>query len=213
MAAVAESVGLDVGDVWIDNGDGDIALALVVGLDVEACWDFRDAAVDEFTGLDGARAKGKADVDNGVDGGQNVGHDVHLGDALHEDEAVILAPLLVGKVAVDGFVHVACKSSVSFMANSDTSSGHTLAIFKPPLDHGVVDVGVDLELFQVALHALDAVLVPLLILGLDSNRFQSLDSLCFRLNVVDLFLAVLDEDFACFLETLEGQLVEGDLRR
>ena len=82
-------------------------------------------------------------------------------------------------------------------------SRHTLAILEPPLDHGIVDVCVDLELVQVALHALDAMLVPLLILRLHGSGLQSLDSLCFRLNVVDLFLAVLDEDLARFLETLE----------
>lgn len=108
MAAVVEAVCLDVGHIGVDNGNADVSLALVVGLDVEMARDFGHSAVDKFTGLDVARTKGERNVEGRVDGGKDVWHDVHLVDTLHDNHAVVLAPLFVGKVAVDGLVHVAC---------------------------------------------------------------------------------------------------------
>ena len=88
----------------------------------------------------------------------------------------------------------------------------TLAVFEPPLDHGVVDVCVNLEFVEVTLHAVDAVLVPLFVLRLNRLSLESGNLLALNLNVLDLLFAVLDQDFAGFLETLVGQLLERDAR-
>ena len=112
MAAVVEAVGLYVGDIRVDDCDADVALALVVGLNVEVGRDFRDSAVDKLSRLDIARTERDVDIQSRVDGGQDVWYNIHLGDALHDDHTVVLAPLLVGEVAVDGLVHVACNLSV-----------------------------------------------------------------------------------------------------
>ena len=52
-------------------------------------------------------AEGEGDFGDGVNVRKEIGDDVHLGDALQLDFAAVLAPLLVGEVAVDGTVHVA----------------------------------------------------------------------------------------------------------
>ena len=88
----------------------------------------------------------------------------------------------------------------------------TLAVLEPPLDHGVVDVCMDLEFVQVTLHAVDAVLVPLFVLRFDGLGLESGNLLALNLNVLDLLLTVLDQDFAGFLETLVGQLLKGNAR-
>jgi hypothetical protein len=71
---------------------------------------------------------------------------------------------------------------------------------------------VNLELVQVALHAVDAVLVPLLILRIDGLSLEPGNLLALNLDVLDFLFTVLDQDFAGFLETLVGQLLEGDAR-
>jgi hypothetical protein len=71
---------------------------------------------------------------------------------------------------------------------------------------------VDLEFVQVSLHAVDAVLVPLFILRLDGLSLESGNLLALGLDVLDLLFTVLDQDFAGFLETLVGQLLERDAR-
>ena len=211
MAAVVEAVCLDVGHVGVHNGNADVALAFVVGLDVEMGRNFRDSAVDKFTRLDVARTKGERDVEGGIDGGKDVRYDIHLGDALHDDHAVVLAPLFVGEVAVNGLVHVAWIESV--MSPGRVTKGHdTLAVLKPSLDHGIVDVCVNLELVQVTFHAVDAVLVPLFILRFDSLSLQSGNSLALGFDILDLLFTVMDQDFAGFLETLVGQLLKRDAR-
>lgn len=68
----------------------------------------------------------------------------------------------------------------------------------------------NLEFVEVALHAVDAVLMPLFILRLNRLSLESGNLLALDLDILDLFLAVLDQDFAGFLETLVGQLLEGD---
>jgi hypothetical protein len=108
VAAVVEAVCLDIGHIGVDDGNADVALALVVGLDVEMAGDFGHSAVDKLTRLDVAGTKGKRDVVDRVDGGKDVWYDVHLGETLDDDHAVVFAPLFVGEVAVDGLVHVAC---------------------------------------------------------------------------------------------------------
>jgi hypothetical protein len=71
---------------------------------------------------------------------------------------------------------------------------------------------VDLEFVEVTLHAVDAVLVPLLVLGLDGLGLEPGNLLALDVDVVDLFVAALDQDFAGLLETLVGQLLKGDAR-
>jgi hypothetical protein len=71
---------------------------------------------------------------------------------------------------------------------------------------------VNLELVQVTLHAVDAMLMPLLILRVDGLSLESGNLLALGLDVLNLLFAVLDQDFAGFLETLVGQLLEGDAR-
>jgi hypothetical protein len=70
----------------------------------------------------------------------------------------------------------------------------------------------DLEFVQVALHAVDAVLVPLLILRVDRLSLESGNLLALGFDVLNLLFAVLNQDFAGFLETLVGQLLKGDAR-
>lgn len=65
---------------------------------------------------------------------------------------------------------------------------------------------------QVSLHAVDAVLVPLFILRLDGLGLESGNLLALGLDVLNLLFAVLDQDFASFLETLIGQLLKGNAR-
>lgn len=108
VAAVVETILGDVGNIGVDDSNRDVSLALVVSLDVESGRNLADTRVDEFTRLDSAVAKGEIDRDGGVDGGENIGSDIHLGDALNEEVALVLAPFLVGQKAVDGLVHVAC---------------------------------------------------------------------------------------------------------
>jgi hypothetical protein len=71
---------------------------------------------------------------------------------------------------------------------------------------------VNLELVQVTLHAVDAVLMPLLILRVDGLSLESGNLLALGLDVLNLLFAVLDQDFAGFLKTLVGQLLKGDAR-
>lgn len=70
----------------------------------------------------------------------------------------------------------------------------------------------NLELIQVTFHAVDAVLVPLLILRLDSLSLESGNLLAFSLDILDLLFTVLNQDFTGFLETLVGQLLKGNAR-
>jgi hypothetical protein len=71
---------------------------------------------------------------------------------------------------------------------------------------------VNLELVQVTLHAVDAMLMPLLILRVDGLSLESGNLLALGLDVLNLLFAVLDQDFAGFLKTLVGQLLKGDAR-
>jgi hypothetical protein len=71
---------------------------------------------------------------------------------------------------------------------------------------------VNLELVQVTLHAVDAMLMPLLILRVDRLSLESGNLLALGLDVLNLLFAVLDQDFAGFLKTLVGQLLKGDAR-
>jgi hypothetical protein len=71
---------------------------------------------------------------------------------------------------------------------------------------------VNLELVQITLHAVDAMLMPLLILRVDGLSLESGNLLALGLDVLNLLFAVLDQDFAGFLKTLVGQLLKGDAR-
>jgi hypothetical protein len=88
----------------------------------------------------------------------------------------------------------------------------TLAVFKPPLDHRIVDVCVNFEFVEVTLHAVDAMLVPLFILRINLLGLQSGNLLALSLDILDLLFAVLNQDFAGLLETLVGQLLKGNTR-
>lgn len=107
VAAVVEAVFCYIGDVGIDDGDCDVALALIVDLNVESGRDLTDAGIDKFTRLYGAVAKSEIDVYDRVEGREDVWNDIHLGDALDEEVALVFAPFLVCEKAVDGFAHVA----------------------------------------------------------------------------------------------------------
>jgi hypothetical protein len=71
---------------------------------------------------------------------------------------------------------------------------------------------VDLEFVQVSLHAVDTVLLALFILRLDGLSLESGNLLALGLDILDLLFAVLNQDFAGFLETLVGQLLKGNAR-
>ena len=107
VAPLSEAVGVEVGDVSIDNDNGDEALALVEDLHAQARRELADEAVDEGADGDLDTAEEELDVGDGVEFGEEVGDDVELREALEDDFAVVGAPFLVGEVAVDGFVHVA----------------------------------------------------------------------------------------------------------
>ena len=66
-------------------------------------------------------------------------------------------------------------------------------------------------MFKVAGHARQTVVVLSLILWLDGSGLKSLDPLALSVDLLQLFLSVLDEDLAGLLETLVGQLLEGNL--
>lgn len=106
MAPVVEGVGGLVGDVRIHDDDGEESFALVEDLDPQAGWDLAHARVDEFPRLDVAPAEGEADFGNRVEEGENVRDDVHLGDALHDEETAVGAPFAVCVVSVYGAIHV-----------------------------------------------------------------------------------------------------------
>lgn len=107
VAALGEGVLLSVGDIGIEDYDGDEALALVEDLDAEAGGFLADEAVDDLAGGDLELAEVELDVGGGLELGEHVGDDVELVDALGDEAVVVGAPFLLGIVAIDGLVHVA----------------------------------------------------------------------------------------------------------
>lgn len=107
MTAVLEAIGLRVRDVGVHDHDADEPGSFVEDLHVESRGLFADAGLCEGAGLDVVPAEGEGHFGDHVDVGEDVWHDVHLGDALLLDFAPVGAPLLVGEVAVDGAVHIA----------------------------------------------------------------------------------------------------------
>ena len=107
MAPGIKVIFLRIRHVRVDDGDGEKPRTLVEDLDRELGGSFAEKGADEGAGLDGVAAEGDGHVDDGVEVGEEVGDDVHLCEALDEEEAFVGAPFLEGEVAVDGAVHVA----------------------------------------------------------------------------------------------------------
>lgn len=107
MAAVFEAIGFRVRDVGVYDHDADEPGSFVEDLYVQSGGLLADAGLCEGAGLDVVPAEGEGHFGDHVDVREDVGDDVHLGDALLLDFAPVGAPLLVGEVAVDGAVHVA----------------------------------------------------------------------------------------------------------
>lgn len=172
MATVVEGVFFNIGHIWVDDCDCHVALALVVDLNLELGRNLADTRVNEFTRLDCAVAKRDIDRDSWVESGKDVGDEVHLVDTLHNEETLVLAPLLVGEMAVDGFVQVAWRQVVLVLEIDRISSNPNLtqSVLESLLHHGVVDVCQNLQLLEVLLHARQTVLVLVLILWADLLR-------------------------------------------
>lgn len=82
-----------------------------------------------------------------------------------------------------------------------------MAVFKPSLHIGVVDVGKDLQVFEFSFHALD----PLLLVGFSSTvqlvtilLHQPLDLVSHGRNLLQFLLAVGNQNLPRFLEALVG---------
>ena len=114
VAPVIEGVGGGVWDIWGGDDNADEAFAFVEGLDVESGELLANAGIDEFAGRDVLAAEGEGDFGGDVEVRQDVRDEVHLGHALHDDEAFVGAPFLLGEVAVDWAVHVSYCAIVSF---------------------------------------------------------------------------------------------------
>ena len=63
--------------------------------------------MDKFAGFDGGVGEEECDVGGEGDGWENVGNNVHLGEALVQNEEAARAPFDVGKVPVYWTGHVA----------------------------------------------------------------------------------------------------------
>jgi hypothetical protein len=91
---------------------------------------------------------------------------------------------------------------------------HTLTVLEFPLNQRVIDIGVNLEPLQVQLHRLQAGLPRVLASSL--LRRQSLNPrnpLPHLLNFLQFFCPVGKQNPSRFLETLVGQLLEGEVGR
>lgn len=106
VASLGEGVVVRVGDVCVENNEGDEAGSGVEDLHAEAGRVLADEGVDDGAGGDLGVAEVELDVGDGVEFGQDVGDDVELLDALGDEAVVVGAPLALGVVPVDGFVHV-----------------------------------------------------------------------------------------------------------
>ena len=164
-------------------------------------------------------AKAEDSRDGRVDGGQDVGDHVHLRDALHEDLALVAAPLQVGEVAVDGFVHVAYQPRISI--NTPTASVvryRTLPILKLLLHNRIISIRINLILLQPRPQPSDDILplyppmLPRLALSNSiAGRLQRIDPFAYSFDFFDFLCAVDGKDLTCFLEALVWELGEGDL--
>lgn len=107
VAALGEGVPLRVGNIRVNDDDGDQTLALVKDLHAQPGSVLADEAVDDLSRGDFELAEVELDVGSGLELGEDVGDDVELLDSLGDEAVVVGAPLLFGVVAVDGLVHVA----------------------------------------------------------------------------------------------------------
>ena len=108
MTSGVEAIGFLVRDICIHNHDTDEPGSSVEDLDTQSHWFGTHARVHEGAGLDVASSEGEGDFRDGVDMGQEIGDNVHLGDALHLDFAAVLTPLFVREMAINGAFHVSC---------------------------------------------------------------------------------------------------------
>jgi hypothetical protein len=113
VAAAGEYVGLEVGNVSVEDYDGEETLAFVKDLHLERGRHLGHAAVECGAGAYGLAAEGHLDVHDRVEFGQEVRDNMELVDALHYDLVVHGTPPPVGEVPVDGLVHVTCVICVS----------------------------------------------------------------------------------------------------
>ena len=92
---------------------------------------------------------------------------------------------------------------------------HTVSIFKPSLDVGIIDICHDLKLLQLLDHAPQS---PLLVhvapwKGVWVHLLQTSNAGSFGVDLLELLCSISDKKFACFLKALVGQLVEWNSRR
>lgn len=107
MAALGEGIPLRVGNIRVNDDDGDQTLSLVKDLHAQPGGVLADEAVDDLARGDLELAEVELDVGGWLELGEDVGDDVELLDSLGDEAVVVGAPLLFGVVAVDGLVHVA----------------------------------------------------------------------------------------------------------
>ena len=111
VAAVIEAVGFKIRYVRVDDRDAGESGAFVEDLHADDGRDFAHPRIDNGAWLDAVPAEAEGDFGAHVEMWQDVGHDVHLGDALVLDFASVGAPLLVCQVAVYRPVHFHCGAS------------------------------------------------------------------------------------------------------
>ena len=111
MTSILKPIGLCIRDIWVHDHDANESSTSIEDLDMQTRWFLTDCGGYESAGLDVVAAEGDGDFGDHVDVGEDVGHDVHLGDALFLDFAAVGAPGLEGEVAVDGAGHISCNSN------------------------------------------------------------------------------------------------------
>ena len=107
-----------IGHVRIDDDDADQALARIEDLHAKTGGPLADAGVDQLARLDGAPAEGELDLGDGIDVGQQIGHDGHLRQTLDENPSSIGSPFAVGQISIDGSIHVAWSGRVISLAGA-----------------------------------------------------------------------------------------------
>lgn len=106
MTSRVKAIGLWIWYIWVDDNYADQPWSFIEDLNIESDWIGAHARVHEGARLDIVSSEGEGDFCDRVDMREEIGNDMHLGNALQLDFTAILAPLFVGEVAIDGTVHV-----------------------------------------------------------------------------------------------------------
>lgn len=114
MASVSEAVLFCDWHICVYYDHSNQLLTRGEGLNVETRHFLTDSRIHEVSGRHRLSSKTEVNVCYQIQGGEKVGNDSKLCDTLFQHTALELAPLLFGKMAVDGLVHVTFTSQSSW---------------------------------------------------------------------------------------------------